>query len=135
MIVDFSTLGLPEHARWLAETINDYDDRLSLEKLPPGHPWLQDQPDKPYAIIHRPTHAPEYVVESFPESMLDERLLAIVFEADMNRAGRKLDRFDALGHAARLKQERLIADRKASAADRFEYLQRRRTERGKVVIG
>lgn len=135
MIVDFSTLGLPEHARWLAETINDYDDRLFLERLPAGHPYLQEQPDKPYALVHRPTHAPEYVIESFPESMLDERLLAIVFEADMNRAGRKLDRFDALRHARELAQARQIADRKASAADRFEYLQRRRTGRGKLVIG
>lgn len=135
MIVDFSTLGLPEHARWLAETINDYDDRLFLEKLPPNHPYMVGQPDKPFAIIHRPTHAPEYVVESFPESMLDERLLAIVFESDMNRAGRKMDRFDALRAARHIKQEREIADRKASAADRFDYVQRRRTGRGKLVIG
>ena len=135
MIVDFSTLGLPEHARWLAETINDYDDRLFLEQLPPNHPYRVAQPDKPYAIIHRPTHAPEYVLESFGETMLDERLIAIVFESDMNRSGRKVEKFAALNYAREVAQARMIADRKASAADRFEYLQRRRTERGKVVIG
>ena len=135
MIVDFSTLGIPEHARWLAETIHDYDNELSLERLPPSHPYMLGQPDKPYAIIHRPYHAPEYVVESFPESMLDERLIAIVYEADMKRAGRKISKHDALRTARELRQERQIADRKATAADRFEYIQRKRTGRGKLVIG
>lgn len=134
-MIDFRTLGIPEHARWLAEAVNDYDDRLFLERLPAGHPYLTAQPDKPYAVIHRPTHAPEYVVESFPETMLDERILAIIFQGDMNRAGRKMDKFDALRTARHVRQEREIADRKASAADKFEFRMRKRTERGKLVIG
>jgi hypothetical protein len=134
-MIDFRTLGIPEHARWIAEAVNDYDPELSLERLPDNHPYMIGQPDKPFAIIHRPTTAPEYVVESFPESMLDERLLAIVAQNDMNRSGRSLEKHDALRWAANVKQERDIADRKATAADKFEFRMRKRTGRGKLVIG
>lgn len=111
----FSQLRLPEGARTVAEMIQDYDPDLFLERLPDGHPWLMDNPQRPYAVIHRPLGLPEYVVESFAETMLDERVFARVLEWDTRRFGKQLDKFDALTwarHARGLKdqQDRVGAD-------------------------
>lgn len=95
----FSQLGLPETARVIADMISDYDPDLFLERLPAGHPWLIEQPDRPYAVIHRPMGLPEYVIESFPDTMLDERIFARVLEWDTRRFGKQLDKFDALTFA------------------------------------
>ena len=103
-------LDLPHKGRDIARILSDYDHELYLERLPSGHPYLAEQPDKPYAVIHRPMGLPEYIVKVFPESMLDERILAQVFEWDTSRFGGKLDKFDALGHAKFILDSRKITD-------------------------
>lgn len=134
MTLLFNTLGLPEHARPIARLINDYDPSVSLERLPEGSPWLIDNPTKPYALVHRGMGKPEYIIESFPESMLDERLLAILVEADMNRSGRKLENFDPVGFANRMLQERKREDERGAANELWEWKLRQRNENGKRVL-
>jgi hypothetical protein len=134
MTLLFNTLGLPEHARPLARLIHDYDSTVTLEKLPDGHPWLFEAPNKPYALVHRPMHAPEYVIESFPESMLDERILAILVEGDMHKAGKKLANFDPV-HWARMQLEsRKREDELGAANELWEFKMRQRNDTGKKVI-
>lgn len=125
----FEHLGLPEKGRHIAQILSDYDHELHLEKLPPGHPYLAEQPDKPFAVIHRPLGLPEYIIKVFPESMLDERILAQVFEWDTSRFGGKLDKFDALGHARFILDERKRADEQEELREKMKYtLNKRRWE-------
>lgn len=122
----FEHLGLPEKGRDIAKILSDYDHELFLEKLPPGHPYIAEQPDKPYAIIHKPMGLPEYIIKVFPESMLDERMLAQVFEWDTSRSGGKLDKFDALGHARQILLERRRADDQEEKREKMKYIQNKR---------
>lgn len=125
----FEHLDLPEKGRHIAKILSDYDHELHLEKLPPGHPFIAEQPDKPYAVIHRPIGLPEYIIKVFPESMLDERILAQVFEWDTSRFGGKLDKFDALGHARFILDERKRADEQEELREKMKYtLNKRRWE-------
>ena len=125
----FEHLDLPEKGRHIAKILSDYDHELHLEKLPPGHPFIAEQPDKPYAVIHRPLGLPEYIIKVFPESMLDERILAQVFEWDTSRFGGKLDKFDALGHARFILDERKRADEQEELREKMKYtLNKRRWE-------
>ena len=125
----FEHLDLPEKGRHIAKILSDYDHELHLVKLPPGHPFIAEQPDKPYAVIHRPLGLPEYIIKVFPESMLDERILAQVFEWDTSRFGGKLDKFDALGHARFILDERKRADEQEELREKMKYtLNKRRWE-------
>ncbi len=121
MVTLFKNLDLPPAGREAAQIINDYNHELFLEKLPPGHPYLADQPNKPYALFHKPMGLPEYIIAAYPESMLDARIVAQVFEWDTHRYGKKLDKFDALGHARRVMDERRNADRKEEKREMMEY--------------
>lgn len=122
-------LDLPHKARDIARILSDYDHELHLERLPNGHPYLIEQPDKPFAIIHRPLGLPEYIIKVFPESMLDERILAQVFEWDTSRSGGKLDKFDALGHAKFILDSRKRADEQEELREKMAYtLKKRRWE-------
>lgn len=127
MTVDFSTLGLPERARPLAKLIHDYDDTLTLERLPIGHPWLIDNADRPYALVHRGLGMQEYVVESYPESMLDARIMGYILEADIRRAGKDVSKFDTLTAAQTLLAERKNQDRIEEANDRMAFARKGRT--------
>jgi hypothetical protein len=60
-------------------------------------------------------------VSVYPESMLDARILAQVFEWDTHRFGKKLDKFDALTAANWLVQERSRADAMEEKRERMKY--------------
>ncbi len=122
-------LDLPHKGRDIARILSDYDHELHLERLPNGHPYLIEQPNKPFALIHRPLGLPEYIIKVFPESMLDERILAQVFEWDTSRSGGKLDKFDALGHAKFILDSRKRADEQEELREKMAYtLKKRRWE-------
>ena len=122
-------LDLPHKGRDIARILSDYDHELHLERLPNGHPYLIEQPEKPYAVIHRPLGLPEYIIKVFPESMLDERILAQIFEWDTSRSGGKLDKFDALGHAKFILDSRRRADEQEELREKMAYtLKKRRWE-------
>ena len=129
MVMLFEHLDLPEHARDIAQVLQDYNHEIYLEKLPPGHPYLAEQPDKPYAVIHRPLGLPEYIISVYPESMLDARILAQLFEWDTHRFGKQLDKFDALTHAQHILWECRRADEMQDKRERMKYkLEKRRWE-------
>lgn len=134
MTLLFNTLGLPETARPVARLIQDYNPTVTLERLPDSSPWLIDNPGKPYALVHRPLGLPEYIIESFPESMLDERLLAILIEGDMHRAGKKLSNFDPVGWAKQQLEARKREDELGAANELWEFKMRQRNETGKRVL-
>lgn len=121
MVTLFKNLDLPEKGRVVAQILNDYNHELFLEKLPPGHPWIKEAPNKPYAVIHRPMGLPEYIIKNYSESMLDERILAQVWEWDTHRFGKKLDKFDALTHARHILEERKRADDLEEKRERMKY--------------
>lgn len=120
-MITFENLDLPENGRHIAKILSDYDHELYLERLPPQHPYLIEQPDKPFAVIHRPLGLPEYVVKVFSETMLDERILAQIFEWDTARFGGSLDKFDALTKANWILNERKRADELEEARERMKY--------------
>lgn len=125
----FTNLDLPERGRDVARILADYDPELSLERLPDNHPYLAERPTHIYAVIHRPLGLPEYIVDVFPETMLDERILAQVWEWDMRRYGKKLDKFHALEYARWVREERARADKLAEDRDRMKFkLKQRRWE-------
>lgn len=115
-----------EQARTVARAITDYDPELQLVRLPDGHPYLLGQPDKPYAIVHRYQSDYEHIIENFPESMLDERLLAIVAERDIRRAGGDLSKLDLLNSAYMVTQARARAERDEAARDLIDFHSGRR---------
>jgi hypothetical protein len=126
MVISFEHLSLPEKGRHIAKILSDYDHELHLELLPPQHPYLLEQPDKPYAVIHRPLGLPEYIIKVFPESMLDERILAQIFEWDTSRFGGQLDKFDALGMAKYILDERKRADEQEEKREKMKYMLNKR---------
>lgn len=126
MTVMFNTLGLPDHARPLARLISDYDPTLSLERLPERHPWLLANPNKPYAVIHRSLQFGEYIVDSYPESMLDERVFALIVQGDARRHGFDMDKFDALARSQMLLEQRRREDALESANDKMAFSMKRR---------
>lgn len=126
MVMLFKNLDLPERGRRIAQILQDYNKDLFLEKLPLGHPYLEDQPNKPYAVWHRPFGLPEYIVSVYPETMLDERILAQVFEWDTHRFGKQLDKFDALTHARHILEERRRADDMEEKRDKMKYMLNKR---------
>lgn len=134
MTLLFNTLGLPDHARSIARAINDYDPSVTLERLPDGSPWLHDNPGKPYALVHRGLGMQEYIIESFPESMLDERLLAILIEGDMHKAGKSLKNFDPVHWAKMQLEGRKREDELGAAQELFEFKRRKAFGVGKTVL-
>lgn len=122
MTVLFRHLGLPEHARSLAQLIQDFDPTLHLERLPEGHPWLEDNPDKPYAVIHRHPSFPEYVIESYSAERLDHRVFANLAFGDANRHNWNLEEFDPVGTAAMLLEGRRREDVNAAQHDVMDFV-------------
>lgn len=86
-----------DHAR-IAEIIHDYDPTLELAWIPPESRELNEQ--FPFAIIHRPSDAPDYVVMRLRETEVDHRVLARLWGADAKN-GNVLDRIDAEDAAIR----------------------------------
>lgn len=114
-------LDLPPKGRDVARILRDYDHELYLERLPESHPYRVEQPDKPFAVIHRPLGLPEYIIRVYPESMLDERIIADVIRADAAKAGFELDKFDALTAASHVLQERRRSDEIQEKMDRMKW--------------
>jgi hypothetical protein len=134
MPILFKNLDLPARGRDVAQVLNDYDHELFLERLPDGHPRLMERPDHLYAVIHRKPGVPEYVVDNYPETMLDERILAQVFEWDTRRFGKDIDKFDALTMASIALQERRRADEIAEGRDKVRFAYDRAHDRGKRLV-
>ena len=123
MVTLFRNLGLPEHARPLAQLIQDFDPTVFLERLPDGHPWLEGNPDKPYAVIHRHPNFPEYVIESYSADRLDHRVFANLAFGDANRHDWDLAEFDPVGTAAMLLEGRRREDENEAANDYMAFKQ------------
>jgi hypothetical protein len=99
---DFSELDrlrdVPEHAHRLARVMADYDHNLYIRKVPYGHP--QFNPQKPYAVMYGSSSGGEsYIIQNYPESMLDERIMADIISADVTKAGGSVDDIVALNAA------------------------------------
>lgn len=131
MPILFDHLGLPEHARPIARALHDFDPTLSLERLPDGHPWLEDNPTKPYAVIHRSPAFPEYVIESYPESMLDHRIIANVAFGDANRHDWDLENFDPVTAAYHLVETRKRVDDLSARNELQQWREDRKYDRGR----
>lgn len=121
MVIEFRHLGLPERARPIAQALNDFDPTLSLERLPDGHPWLIDNADKPYAVIHRSPNFPEYIIESYSEDRLDPRIIANVMFGDANRHNWDLSEFDPVAAAYHLVEARRRGDELQERNDQFAF--------------
>lgn len=134
MVILFQHLGLPEHARTLAKTINDFDPTLSLERLPEGHPWLEANPDKPYAVWHRSPAFEDYIIESYSEDRLDHRVLANLMFGDANRHDWNLEEFDPIAATHHLLEERRRAEINEENNLRMDYALRQRNGTGKRVL-
>lgn len=88
-----------KHQR-IAEIINDLDDTLRLAWIPPDQRSAFDK--HPFAICHFPANGQEpYVVMTFAEDEVDERLIAKVISRD-TRQGFSIDKLDAEYRAQKL---------------------------------
>ena len=135
MPILFEHLGLPEHARPVAATLNDYDPNLTLERLPEGHPWLQDNPDRPYAVIHRSPNFGEYVIESYSEDRLDHRIIANTIFGDANKHNWDLDKFDPVMAAHHAVEARKRMDQVSAGNELQMWRQNRLHDKGRRVYG
>jgi hypothetical protein len=84
--------ALPVKAQRIAEIINDLDSSLRLAWIPPDKRSSFDK--NPYAICHFPEGREPYVVMTFSENEVDERLIAKVIARD-TRQGHSIDKLDA----------------------------------------
>lgn len=121
MTLLFNQLGLPENARALATLIHDFDDSLFLERLPDQHPWLVENPDKPFAVIHRPLGAPEYIFGSYPGHLLDHRVFADILAGYAGTHKWDLSEFDPVTAAHHLLEGRKRADEWEAENDRRRF--------------
>lgn len=97
--------ALPLKAQRIAEVINDYDDTLFLQFVPPADRTAFDL--KPYRIIQvHPNYEP-YVVMYLAENELDHRVLEALFNADVNKNDliTRLDNSDRAKKAMALKEQ------------------------------
>lgn len=96
MVILFDTIGIPPHAESLARLINDFDPQLRLIRLPVGHPRLSFQPERPYAVVHGslPPEGSGYIFDTYPESMLDDRIMRAIIEGSAEKHKWDLDKFD-----------------------------------------
>lgn len=120
--VDFSTLtdaALPhDHARLLARMIQQQWPDLRLIRLPADHPEFT--PEKPYAIRDLNPLTFNEIVEVYPESMLDNRLYAMLLENDTRgRNGMTRDKFWAIKKA---NQDAIMKKREEEQAQRMDIL-------------
>lgn len=81
-----------KHER-IARIIQDYDPDLHLAYIPPDK---REPGDIPFAVIHTPPDAPDYVVATFDDC--DERILEHLWSID-NKHGDVLSRMDAANAA------------------------------------
>lgn len=132
MPILFQSLGIPEHARAVANALHDYDPTLSLERLPDAHPWLIDHPDKPYAVWHRSPAFPDYIIESYAESQLDHRIIANTVFGDANRHNWEADQFDPVTAAYHLVEARRRTDELTAGNELSMWREKRR--RGDRVL-
>ena len=122
----FNTLGVPEFARPLARLINDYDPNLFLERLPDSHPRLIDHPDQRYAVIDRPLGKPEYIVQSYPEHLLDHRVFADIIAGSAREHHWDIGKFDPVGTAATMLEMRRREDDNEAKADIIKFTLKKR---------
>lgn len=105
-----------EHQR-IAEIIQDYDPKLRLVWILPEDRQLNEQ--HPFAVVHSPDNAPEYVVMRLRESEVDHRILARLWGSD-DKNGNVLTRIEAEESARRAvelkKQQDEIEEAKEMAA-------------------
>ncbi len=104
-----------KHQR-IAEIINDLDETLRLAWIPPDQRSSFDK--HPFAICHFPANGQEpYVVMTFAEDEVDERLIAKIIMKD-TRQGFTIDKLDAEYRAHLLMQAK---NRMEEAEERAEF--------------
>lgn len=103
-----------KHQR-IAEIINDLDENLRLAWIPPDQRSAFDK--HPFAICHFPSDKEPYVVMTFGEDEVDERLIAKIIMHD-TRQGFTIDKLDAEYRAHLLMQAK---DRMEEAEERHEF--------------
>lgn len=85
--LEFTGYGLntPKQVH-ISKLLHDYDHHLSLRRVPTSDPAYN--PETPFGIFEEGIHSSQRPWAFFvSESMVDERLLARVIEADMRRNG------------------------------------------------
>ena len=109
--------ALPAEANRIAQLIHDYDPTLELAWVPPETRELNEQ--HPYAVIHRPSDAPPYIVMRIRETELDHRVIARLWYND-NKNGNVLNKIEAEEDAIRalelLKQQEALEEAQEKAA-------------------
>jgi hypothetical protein len=101
-ISDFNEIDrlrdVPEHAHRLARVMADYDPNLYIRKVPELHP--QFNPERPWAVMYGSNSGGEsYIIQNYPFSMLDERIMADLILADVTKDGGSVDDIVALNAA------------------------------------
>lgn len=121
----FDTLGLPPKGVPIARVLKDIDPTLSLQRLPVGHPRLTDEPTKLYAVVHGalPPQGLGYIVATYPESMLDDRVIRAVIEGSAQFHHWNKEVFDPEEMAARLLYTRRVEDEREEAMLQMDYKQ------------
>jgi hypothetical protein len=76
---------ISEKQRRINEILTDYDSKLQLQWIPPGH---RNEKDEPFRVVCFPPNGHPYLVCTAMEA--DERLLATVFESDQRKRGSNL---------------------------------------------
>lgn len=71
-------LGLPPHARHIAEILAEFDPDIYVEILPSDH--IQFNPQKPFSVTIRPVGRESYVYGNYALHELNSRLVASFIE-------------------------------------------------------
>lgn len=123
MVTMFDTLGLPPKGVPIARVLKDIDPTLSLVRLPVGHPRLAEEPSKQFAVVHGalPPEGLGYIISTYPESMLDDRIIRAVIEGSAQFHHWDKNVFDPSEMAARLLYTRQVEDQREDAMLHMDY--------------
>lgn len=128
--IDFSRIdGLTSDLqRRVAQVIRDIFPEVRLIKMDSLHPEFN--PNKPYALVHEPNLLPSYVISTFAESEVDERLVAWIVENNMQDPNSKASRLRILEmanaamnakHEVELLEERKDMMKSMMKSNKHEY--------------
>ncbi len=128
--IDFSRIdGLTSDLqRRVAQVIREIFPEVRLVRLESLHPSFNEK--KPYALIHEPNLLPAYVISTFAESEVDERLIAWIVENNMQDPNSKASRLKILEmankalnakHELELMEEKRDMMKSMMASKKHEY--------------
>jgi len=143
-ITDFNEIDrlrdVPEHAHRLARVMADYDPNLYIRKVPEQHP--QFNPERPWAVMYGSNSGGEsYIIQNYPFSMLDERIMADLISADVTKDGGSVDDIVALNAAHEFmkikKQQEEDAERRELTRDlvKLGLTKNYAKHNGKLIFG